>query len=145
MALSAGAADYLGIDGSRTMIEEAIRRLAGATNGRVELGDLEDYTAASGSADLVTCRLALQYVEDVRPVMDAVAPCLTPGGRFVMTVVHPVITSPDNRPTVPAQAGPSITTWNPDHAPAPGSAARRSGTTEPSSNMHRPSSTPASL
>jgi len=114
MALSAGAADYLGIDGSRTMIEDASRRLAGTTNGRVELGDLEDYTAASGSADLVTCRLALQYVEDVRPVMDAVAHCLTPGGRFVMTAVHPVITSPDNWPDGPR------TSWTVDHYLEPG-------------------------
>ena len=84
--LAAGAAGYLGIDGSRTMVEQARRRLAD-TDGRVVLGDLEDFTAPPGSADLVTCRQALHYVEDVRPVLDAVAHCLTPGGRFVMTEI----------------------------------------------------------
>jgi SAM-dependent methyltransferase len=111
--LAAGAAGYLGIDGSRTMVEQARRRLAD-TDGRVVLRDLEDFTAPPGSADLVTCRLALHYVEDVRPVLDAVAHCLTPGGRFVMTVVHPVITAHDNRPDGPR------TSWTVDHYFDPG-------------------------
>ena len=114
MLLAAGAVDYLGIDGSHTMVEQARRRLAGTPNGRIELGDLEDFIAPAGSADLVTCRLALHYVEDVHPVLNAVAHWLTPGGRFVMTVVHPVITSWDNRPEGPR------TSWTVDHYFDPG-------------------------
>ncbi|MDT7682127.1 MAG: hypothetical protein QOG57_2437 [Pseudonocardiales bacterium] len=44
--LAAGAAGYLGIDGSRTMGEQARRRLAD-TDGRVVLGDLEDFNRAT--------------------------------------------------------------------------------------------------
>lgn len=113
MLLATGAADYLGIDGSHTMVEQARRGLADTT-GRVELGDLENFTAPPGSTELVTCRLALHYVEDIDPVLDAVARCLVPGGRFVMTVVHPIITSHDNRPDGPRR------NWTVDHYFDPG-------------------------
>jgi SAM-dependent methyltransferase len=105
--LTAGAASYLGIDGSRNMIERARQNLRG-TSGRVELRDLESFQAPPGSVDLVTSRLALHYVEDIAPVLAAVSLALRSGGRFVMTVVHPVITAHDNRP-----AGPR-TTWTVD-------------------------------
>ena len=112
--LAAGAASYLGIDGSHSMVEQARRQLAHTPDGRVELGDLEDFAAPADSADLVTCRLALHYVENIHPVLTAVARCLAPGGRFVMTVVHPVITSHDNRPDGPR------TSWTVDHYFDPG-------------------------
>ena len=105
--LGAGAASYLGIDGSRNMVERAGENLRG-TSGRVELGDLERVTAQPASADLVTSRLALHYVEDIAPVLTTVSLALRPGGRFVMTVVHPVITAHDNRPDGPR------TTWTVD-------------------------------
>jgi SAM-dependent methyltransferase len=106
--LAAGAASYLGVDGSRTMVERARQQLTHGP-GQVVLGDLEDFTAPTNSADLVICRLALHYVADIGPVLDAVAGCLRPGGRFVMTVVHPVITAHDNRPEGPR------TSWIVDH------------------------------
>ena len=90
--LDRGATGYLGIDGSRKMIGRARSVLLG-TSGEVRLGDLEDFSASPGSADLVTSRLALHYLSDVRPVIAAMAGCLAPGGRVVITVVHPVITS----------------------------------------------------
>lgn len=105
--LGAGAASYLGIDGSRNMVERAGENLRG-TSGRVELRDLESVTAPPASADLVTSRLVLHYVEDIAPVLAMVSLVLRPGGRFVMTVVHPVITSHDSRPDGPR------TTWTVD-------------------------------
>jgi SAM-dependent methyltransferase len=98
--LCAGAASYLGIDGSRNMVERAGENLLG-TSGRVELRDLESFEAPPASVDLVTSRLAMHYVEDIDPVLAAVSLALRPGGRFVMTVVHPVITAHDNRPDGP--------------------------------------------
>jgi hypothetical protein len=47
--------------------------------GRVELGDLEDFAAPPDSADLVTCRLALHYVENIHLGLNTVARCLAPG------------------------------------------------------------------
>lgn len=101
--LAAGAASYGGIDGSHNMVQRARERLDGTT-GHVELGDLEEFTAPADSADIVICRLAMHYVQDINPVLAAVSRCLAPGGRFVMTVVHPVITSYDNRPDGPRTA-----------------------------------------
>ena len=48
------------------------------------------------SADLVVCRMALHYVSDLGAVLDKVHDWLRPGGRLVITVVHPVITSNDS-------------------------------------------------
>ncbi len=94
--LAAGARSYLGIDGSRRMVELATRTLAG-TAGRVQRGDLEDLMTDRGSVDLVTARLVLHYVADLDPVLAAIVDALAPGGRLIISVVHPVITSHDNR------------------------------------------------
>jgi SAM-dependent methyltransferase len=94
--LSAGARSYRGIDGSRRMVELASRTLTG-TAGRVERGDLEDLAADRSSVDLVTARLVLHYVADLDGVLAAIINALAPGGRLIITVVHPVITSHDNR------------------------------------------------
>jgi SAM-dependent methyltransferase len=98
--LRSGAESYLGVDGSRKMVERARQNLRG-TDGRAELRDLEDFDAPPASADLVTSRLAMHYLEDLAPVLAAVSRALRPGGRFVMTVLHPVITSYDNHPNGP--------------------------------------------
>ncbi len=94
--LSAGAARYRGIDGSTRMIEAARRVLAGTT-GEAVLCDIEDLAEPAESFDLVLSRMALHYVADLGPVLRAARACLAPGGRVVLTVVHPVITSSDAR------------------------------------------------
>jgi SAM-dependent methyltransferase len=111
--IAAGCADYLGIDGSATMVELARRELTGL-RARVELADLEAFTVPPDCADLVTARLSLHYVADLVAVLRAVARALRPGGRFVMTVVHPVITSHDNPSDQPR------TTWTVDDYFRPG-------------------------
>jgi SAM-dependent methyltransferase len=93
---SAGAARYLGIDGSARMIEAARRKLEGTT-GEAVLCDIEDLAEPAGSFDLVLSRMALHYVADLGGVLRACRACLAPGGRVVFTVVHPVITSHDAR------------------------------------------------
>jgi SAM-dependent methyltransferase len=94
--LNAGAARYRGIDGSARMVEAARGMLAGTT-GEAVLCDVEDLAEPAGSFDLVLSRMALHYVADVGPVLRACFACLAPGGRLVLTVVHPVITSSDAR------------------------------------------------
>jgi SAM-dependent methyltransferase len=111
--IAAGCADYLGIDGSATMVDRACRELTGP-RARVELADLEDFEAPAQSADLVTARLSLHYVADLGAVLRATARALRPGGRFVMTVVHPVITSHDTPSDEPR------TTWTVDDYFRPG-------------------------
>jgi SAM-dependent methyltransferase len=96
VVLGAGAARYLGIDGSERMVAAARETLRG-TAGEVERGDIEDFAAKPGAFDLAVSRMALHYVEDVARVLSACHACLSPGGRVLFTVAHPVITSHDAR------------------------------------------------
>jgi len=93
--LNAGCGRYLGIDGSANMVQAA-RATLRDTSGEVIQGDIEDFAAPTNAFDLVVSRLALHYVEDLGPVLRA---CLSPVGRVVFTVVHPVITAHDARPS----------------------------------------------
>jgi SAM-dependent methyltransferase len=94
--LNAGAARYRGIDGSTRMVEAA-RRMLKDTTGEAVLCDIEDLAEPPESFDLVLSRMALHYVADLGRVLRACRVCLAPGGRLVVTVVHPVITSHDAR------------------------------------------------
>ena len=95
--LAAGAASYRGIDNSRRMIAAAAGTLVGTT-GRAELASIDEVDVEPGSVDLVTARLSLHYLPDVGPVFTQARSALAPGGRMIITVVHPVITSHDNQP-----------------------------------------------
>jgi ubiquinone/menaquinone biosynthesis C-methylase UbiE len=94
--LNAGAARYRGIDGSTRMVEAAQRMLEGTTGEAVSC-DIEDLAEPAESFDLVLSRMALHYVANLGGALRACRACLTPGGRVIFTVVHPVITSHDAR------------------------------------------------
>jgi len=94
--LDAGASRYLGIDGSHRMVDAAQRMLEG-TAGEVVRCDIEDFAWPEGSFDLVLSRMALHYVADLGAVLRGCYRCLVPGGRLLLSVVHPVITSHDAR------------------------------------------------
>ncbi|MET3807157.1 SAM-dependent methyltransferase [Nakamurella sp. UYEF19] len=113
LLLAAGARSYFGVDNSHHMVEQATRTLVGTT-GRADLADIQDFSPPARSADLVTARLSLHYVADLDRVLATCVRALAPGGRLIMTVVHPVITSYDNR-----TAGPR-TTWTVDDYFNPG-------------------------
>jgi len=98
--LAAGAASYRGIDNSQRMIEAAKNLLAGTT-GRVQLASIEDVDVEPDSVDLITARLSLHYLPDLQPTFAKISEALVPGGRLIITVVHPVITSHDNHPDGP--------------------------------------------
>lgn len=107
LLLTAGARSYRGVDSSSSMVEQAGRTLAGTT-GRVDHADIENFVADANSVDLLTARLSLHYVADLDSVLAGCARALAPAGRLLITVVHPVITSYDNRPATPR------TTWTVD-------------------------------
>ena len=96
--LRAGCAGYHGVDASSLMVEHAELNLA-ATSGTVEHADLRSFRAPAASYDLVTARLSLHYLPDLDPVLAAAVDALSPGGRVVITVVHPVITCHDTPST----------------------------------------------
>lgn len=90
--LAAGAASYHGMDGSETMAELARRNLA-ETGAQVEIGNLNNWRFPARSFDLILSRLVLHYLEDLDPLFTTIFEHLTPGGDFVFSVEHPVITS----------------------------------------------------
>jgi SAM-dependent methyltransferase len=90
--LDAGCASYTGIDGSAGMVERA-RQLLADTTATVELGDLEELAPRPEAYELITARLCLHYLAELEPVLAAMAGSLVVGGRIVLTVVHPVLTS----------------------------------------------------
>lgn len=93
-ALADGARAYLGVDGSRNMVARAESTLAGG-NGTVVHADLETWVAPVGAFDLAVSSLALHYVADLEAVLARVFAALTPGGRIVISVEHPVFTAAD--------------------------------------------------
>jgi SAM-dependent methyltransferase len=93
-ALQQGCRSYLGLDGSRNMIDLARSRLEG-TSGKVEQAAIEAWRFPERQFDLVVSRLALHYVEDISAVFANIYRALAAGGRFIFSVEHPVITSSD--------------------------------------------------
>jgi SAM-dependent methyltransferase len=92
--LQRGATHYVGIEGSHRMAELAKQTLA-ATSGQIFTQTLEQWTALRAEFDLVLARLSLHYVADLTPIFANVSHSLVPGGKFVFSVEHPVITSCD--------------------------------------------------
>lgn len=106
--LQAGAESYTGIEGSRNMHELAVQTLQEVEGqAKIILTTIEDWmeaedrgnhaAAATGknrvSYDLVISRLVLHYIEDVAPLFTKIHEILKPGGRFIFSIEHPVITS----------------------------------------------------
>lgn len=92
-AFRRGARAYLGLDGSRRMVELARQTLAG-TDGQVRLRNLESWRGEHGARfEVVVSQLALQYVTRLRRVFEVVRRQLQPEGLFVFSVEHPIVTS----------------------------------------------------
>lgn len=90
--LAAGAASYVGVDGSQNMITQATITLQ-ATKGRVVRSQLQDWTFPAASCSRVCSRLALHYLPDLEPLFRKIHAALRPDGLFVFSVEHPAITS----------------------------------------------------
>lgn len=90
--LQNGCAAYVGIEGSRNMVQAAAKTLAGS-GGAVVHATLEEWESPPDTFDLVLSRLVIHYIQDVRSVFRKIEQTLKPGGKFVFSVEHPVITS----------------------------------------------------
>jgi trans-aconitate methyltransferase len=88
-----GCSSYTGLDASTQMVGLARTRLARSPHAKVVVQDINDWRPAPGTAGLVTARMSLHYIQDLPGVIERVGHCLIPGGRFVLSVEHPVITS----------------------------------------------------
>jgi SAM-dependent methyltransferase len=89
---SMGAQSYRGIEGSRRMFEKALEN-APPDFACVENALLENFVAKENSFDLVVSSLVFHYIENFEQLAKKVQRALRPGGRFVFSVEHPVITS----------------------------------------------------
>jgi trans-aconitate methyltransferase len=81
-----------GIEISKAMVDIARQMLAN-TLGKIHHESIETWRAQGEQADLVSSRLALHYVENLKRVFQEMYKALCPGGRVVVSVEHPIITS----------------------------------------------------
>lgn len=90
--LQQGGASYLGVEGSENMTLAAANNLEGTT-GQVIHSSMEEWQPQPEQLDLVVSRFALHYIEDLMSVFQKVYNSLVPGGKFVFSVQHPILTS----------------------------------------------------
>jgi SAM-dependent methyltransferase len=76
-----------GVDPSEVMLDRARSKGLPAT---FIVGSFDRLPVDDNSADLVTCGLALTHVTHLRPAIGEIARVLRPGGRVVLTDVHPI-------------------------------------------------------
>lgn len=91
-ALGQGATRYLGLDASERMVAAARANLVD-TIGQVETAAIETWPYPEARFDVVVSSLALHYVADLSVVLAGAWRALVPGGRLIVSVEHPVITS----------------------------------------------------
>jgi SAM-dependent methyltransferase len=88
-----GAGAVLGIDVSEKMLARARAATTDAAITYVE-ADMEGAGLPEAAFDLAYSSLALHYVENLGGLLAKVHRALTPGGRLVFSVEHPIFTAP---------------------------------------------------
>jgi len=89
---AARSQQVLALDFSSGMLAQAGTRLTqlGVSNVTLRKADLlTTWPAATASADLVSCNLVLEHIQDLRPVFSEAARVLRAGGRFLISELHP--------------------------------------------------------
>jgi len=78
--------DVIGVDANPHMLERARQRVP---EGDFRIGRLEALPLEAGAVDLAVCSLALTHLEDPAPAVAELARVVRPGGRIVLSDVHP--------------------------------------------------------
>jgi SAM-dependent methyltransferase len=78
--------DVVGVDASPAMLEKARARVPEAD---FRIGELAALPFETDSFDLAVCSLALTHLEDPAPAIAELARVVRPGGRIVLSDVHP--------------------------------------------------------
>jgi malonyl-CoA O-methyltransferase len=86
--LAERGAHVTGVDRSRAMLDVAREKDRFGIDWRV--GDADALPVEDASFDVVLNALLLEHVEDIRPCFREAHRALVPGGRFVLSVFHPV-------------------------------------------------------
>ena len=103
-AAEQGAAQVLGIDVSRRMIEEAEKRNTDASV-RYRVCGIEEYEYPENTWDCVISNLALHYIENIEQIFQKVHGTLTQGGTFLFNIEHPVFTAGVGQDWIYTEAG----------------------------------------
>jgi trans-aconitate methyltransferase len=90
--LKQGCSFYEGVEGSKNMVNEAMRVLVSERTS-IHHSTMEDWSYPCEKYDLVISRLAIHYLQDLEPVFRNVRNSLNLNGQFVFSVQHPVLTS----------------------------------------------------
>lgn len=91
-----------GIDATPEMLVEARRKVPEA---RFAEGDLTDLPLPAESVDLAVCTLALTHVAELAPAVHELARVVRPGGRVVISDVHPFMAMLGNHARYPRGQG----------------------------------------
>lgn len=92
--LQAGCKSYTGIEISKNMLAVASQTVQHPASQLI-LSRIEDWEYPANQFDLVTSRLALHYIADLSAIFAKVKYTLTTKGRFIFSIVHPIITASD--------------------------------------------------
>lgn len=87
-----GVDHYTGVDGSRNMVERA-KKIIDSKKATILLNNLEEWHSAGLEYELILSRMVLHYIENLERLMVAAYEALKPGGTFIFSVMHPVITA----------------------------------------------------
>ncbi len=92
-ARQAGAATVLGVDLSENMLARARSETKDPAIAFLR-ADIEHLDLPFASLDLIFSSLAIHYVADLPTLLAAMRKWLTPGGRLVFSVEHPIYSAP---------------------------------------------------
>lgn len=95
-AAEAGAMQVLGVDVSEKMLAQA-RGMGEHPAVRYARMDLERLAVAPAAYDLVYSSLAFHYIEQFATLLAAIRRALTPGGKLVFSIEHPIFMAPRQR------------------------------------------------
>lgn len=109
-AAAQGASSVLGVDISQRMLERAQKNAADLVAAAATADgngnkasvakptfaqmDLEDLQLGGRTFDLVVSGLALHYISDFEKLVERIYAALAPGGRFIFSIEHPMLTAP---------------------------------------------------
>ena len=89
--LAQGGATMLGLEPTPEMLERAEQKAIDHNlNLDFRLGSIEDLDPNLGDFDLVLCCLVLSHIENLESAIEKMTPHIVPGGRLIITDVHPL-------------------------------------------------------
>lgn len=91
-----GAAHVLGVDVSERMLARARAETSEAQVSYLQ-ADLERFATSPGFFDLAYSSLAVHYIENLARLLANVHAALVPGGKFVFSTEHPIMTASANQ------------------------------------------------